>query len=253
MAKAKNQPEGEAFLAAIPEEKKIRSLGVIMDGNGRWAKARALPRTAGHIAGAKVVPRLIGDLRELGVRTVTLYAFSTENWKRPKPEVDALMGLLARYMKEVVIPKIESDPGFGVRFLGDLGKLSPDLADLCRRAERMGQGREFLCNIAFNYGGREEILHAANEAIAAGELPLTEEILERHLYTAGIPDPDLIIRTAGESRLSGFLLWQAAYSEIYITKTLWPDFSREDLVAALCDYYRRTRRFGGLAPEEGSL
>ena len=236
----------EAALLRVPESKRIRSLGIIMDGNGRWAKAHHLPRTAGHSAGAKNIRSVLSILREFDVRTVTLYAFSTENWKRPQKEVDAIMDLAIRYIDSIVIPKIQEDPDFSVRFLGDKSRLPEKVREKCEEAEAMAKDRAFVCNIALNYGGRGEILHAFHAAIADGVQTLTEETFSRYLYTAGQPDPDLIVRTAGEYRLSNFLLWQSAYAELYVSQTLWPDFGREDIVAAFSDFYRRKRRFGGL-------
>ena len=229
----------------------IDSVAIIMDGNGRWAKRRLLPRNAGHAEGVKNIERVLGIFRELGVHHVTLYAFSTENWKRPKEEVDGLMSLAYRYLTERLIPKF-SDPDYplSIKFLGDKSRLDPALREKCIEAEERSDGRPFVCNVAFNYGGRDEIVHAANAAFADGHTELTEEIMSRYLYTAHSPDPDLIIRTGGELRLSNFLLWQAAYSEFYVTDTLWPDFGREDIERALGAFGSRKRRFGGLNPED---
>ena len=230
---------------------RIESVAIIMDGNGRWAKRRLLPRNAGHAEGVKNIERVLGILRECGIRYATLYAFSTENWKRPKDEVDGLMSLAYKYLTERLIPKFaDPDYGLSIRFIGDKSRLSPELREKCIEAERLSEGRPFVCNVAFNYGGRNEIVHAANSAFADGHTELTEEILSRYLYTAGTPDPDLIIRTGGDLRLSNFLLWQAAYSEFYVTDTLWPDFGREDIERALGSFRSRKRRFGGLNPED---
>ena len=222
-----------------------------MDGNGRWAKRRLLPRNAGHAEGVKNIERVLGVLREKGVHHVTLYAFSTENWRRPKEEVDGLMCLAYEYITERLIPKF-SDPSYdvSVKFIGDKSRLVPELREKCIEAERLSEGRPFVCNVAFNYGGRDEIVHAANSAIADGHTEFTEELISRYLYTSHSPDPDLIIRTGGELRLSNFLLWQAAYSEFYVTDTLWPDFGREDIDRALDSFGSRKRRFGGLNPED---
>ena len=230
-------------------DSRLQSIGIIMDGNGRWAKKRFLPRSAGHAAGAKIIQKILEDFRAMGVHHITLYAFSTENWKRPKDEVDGLMDLIYKYLNDVVIPKIKSDPDFCMRFLGDKSVLSEKLRNKCIEIEEMARNRAFVCNLALNYGGRDEILHAVNEAIKDGCSPITEQDIQSRLYTCDSPDPDLIIRTAGELRLSNFLIWQGAYSEIFVTDTLWPDFGRKDMIAAVEEFYRRRRRFGGLDPE----
>ena len=227
-------------------DERLNSIGIIMDGNGRWAKARHLPRSAGHVAGAKVIQPILEDLRAMGIHYVTLYAFSTENWSRPKEEVDGLMDLIYKYLDGVVVDKVKRDKSFGMRFLGDKSALSEKLRNKCLEIEELSGEREFVCNLALNYGGRDEIVHAVNAALRDGVTEIRAEDISRHLYTGSTPDPDLIIRTAGESRLSNFLLWQGAYSEIFITKTLWPDFSRADIIEAVNDFYKRERRFGGV-------
>ena len=229
---------------------RLQSIGIIMDGNGRWAKKRLLPRSAGHAAGAKIIQPILEDLREMGVHHVTLYAFSTENWKRPKEEVDGLMELIYKYLDEVVVEKINTDKDFSMRFLGDKSVLSEKLRNKCIEIEEMAKNRPFVCNLALNYGGRDEIVHAVNEAIKEGCSPITESDISRHLYTADSPDPDLIIRTGGDLRVSNFLIWQGAYSELYVTDTLWPDFNRREIVKAVEEFYKRKRRFGGLDPDE---
>ena len=234
----------------IAIDNRLRSVAIIMDGNGRWAKRRGLPRSAGHVAGAKNLLEVLGVFRELGVRYVTVYAFSTENWKRPKDEVDTLMSLVYQYLDEVVIEKIKSDDSFSVRFLGDKSVLPERVRNKCIEVEEMARDREFVCSVALNYGGRDEIVNAARAAIADGIADLTEEGFAKYLYTNGIPDPDLVIRTGGDFRISNFLLWQSAYSEFVITKTLWPDFGRRDIMAAIREFYSRNRRFGGLNPED---
>ena len=230
--------------------KKLDSVAIIMDGNGRWAKKRGLPRSAGHIQGAKAISNVLSVFRELGVHHVTLYAFSTENWKRPKDEVDGLMDLAYKYVDEIAIKKMKSDKEFSVRFLGDKARLPEKLRNKCIEAEEMGKGRPFVCNIALNYGGRDDIVHAANCAIADGYTELTEEILSRYTYTSHSPDPDLIIRTGGDFRLSNFLLWQSAYSELVVIDTLWPDFDRAEIEKCISEFNSRQRRFGGLNPED---
>ena len=219
-------------------------VAIIMDGNGRWAKKRLLPRNMGHRQGAKVLEQICRDAADLGIRYLTVYAFSTENWKRPADEVSTLMGLLKKYMQEA-IDTMERDQ-MKLRFFGDLSALSPELQALAHKANEVADRVEgFQANLCINYGGRDEILHAARECAAAGE-EMTEENLERHLYSAGIPDPEIIIRPGGELRLSNFLLWQCAYSEFYFCDTLWPDFKRKDLDLAIIDFQHRDRRFGGV-------
>ena len=231
-------------------DERLQSIGIIMDGNGRWAKKRMLPRSAGHLAGARIVQRVLEDFREMGVHHVTLYAFSTENWKRPKEEVDYLMELVYKYLVEVVEEKIRTTPDFSMRFLGDKSVLNEKLRNKCIEIENMAKDRDFICNVALNYGGRDEIVHAVNEAVAEGCSPITEADISRHLYTASSPDPDLIIRTGGDMRISNFLIWQSAYSELFVTDTLWPDFGRKDMARAVEEFYKRKRRFGGLDPED---
>ena len=221
-----------------------RHIAIIMDGNGRWAKKRGLPRTAGHKVGAETFRKIALYCKALGVEYLTIYAFSTENWKRSAEEVSTLMSLLKKYMQEA-IDTMERDK-MKLRFFGDLSALSPELQDLARRANAVADRVEgFQANLCINYGGRDEILHAAKLCAAAGE-EMTEENLEKHLYSAGIPDPELIIRPGGELRLSNFLLWQCAYSEFYFCDTLWPDFGEKDLDEAIVAYQQRDRRFGGV-------
>lgn len=221
-----------------------RHIAIIMDGNGRWAKKRGLPRTAGHKVGAETFRKIALQCKALGVEYLTIYAFSTENWKRPAEEVSTLMSLLKKYMQEA-IDTMERDK-MKLRFFGDLSALSPELQDLACRANAVADRVEgFQANLCINYGGRDEILHAAKLCAAAGE-EMTEENLEKHLYSAGIPDPELIIRPGGELRLSNFLLWQCAYSEFYFCDTLWPDFGEKDLDEAIVAYQQRDRRFGGV-------
>ena len=221
-----------------------RHIAIIMDGNGRWAKKRGLPRTAGHKVGAETFRKIALYCKALGVEYLTIYAFSTENWKRPADEVSTLMSLLKKYMQEA-IDTMERDQ-MKLRFFGDLSALSPELQALAHKANEVADRVEgFQANLCINYGGRDEILHAARECAAAGE-EMTEENLERHLYSAGIPDPELIIRPGGELRLSNFLLWQCAYSEFYFGDTLWPDFGERDLDEAILAFQQRDRRFGGV-------
>ena len=230
---------GQVDMSRLP-----RHIAIIMDGNGRWAKKRGLPRTAGHKVGAEAFRKIATYCKNLGVEYLTVYAFSTENWKRPAEEVDTLMALFKNYMLEA-IDTMERDH-IRLQFFGDMSAVSPELQALVERTNEMSRHIEgFQANICLNYGGRDEILHAARECTAAGE-ELTEENFAKHLYSAGVPDPELIIRPSGEIRLSNFLLWQCAYSELYFCDTLWPDFDERTLDAAIIDYQKRDRRFGGV-------
>ncbi len=226
-------------------------IAIIMDGNGRWAKSRGLPRTAGHAAGAETFRTIATYCREIGIRYLTVYAFSTENWKRPAEEVSAIMGLLKKYLLEAIADMEKEQVRFV--FFGDLAPLPTELRQLCEETqERSAVYEGCQVNICLNYGGRDEILRAAKALAAecvAGKRDaksLTEEDLSAYLWSAGVPDPDLVIRPSGEMRLSNFLLWQSAYAEFYMTQVCWPDFSKEDLCKALAAYQSRSRRFGGI-------
>ena len=228
-----------------------RHIAIIMDGNGRWAKQRSLPRTAGHKAGAEVFRDIATYCRELGVAYLTVYAFSTENWKRPAEEVSAIMGLLKQYLLEAV-DTMERD-NIRLKFFGDLSAIAPELQELAEETREIsGHCDGFQANICLNYGGRAEILRAARDFArdcAQGKADpdsLTEEQFSEKLFSKGVPDPDLIIRPSGELRLSNFLLWQCAYSEFYFCDTLWPDFTRAELDKAIIAYQKRDRRFGGV-------
>jgi undecaprenyl diphosphate synthase len=238
------------LMGSAEKMNKVDSVAIIMDGNGRWAKKRGLPRTEGHKAGAKAAAGVIKLFREYGVHHLTLYAFSTENWKRPKEEVDALMDLIYYYVDTVVIPGLKKEKDLCIRFIGDKSALSEKLRNKCIEAEELAKNRPYVCNVALNYGGRDDIVHAVNSAIADGHTEVSEEILSRYMYTYGSPDPDMVIRTGGDFRISNFLLWQSAYSELIVIDTLWPDFSRADIDRCLEEFYRRNRRFGGLDPED---
>lgn len=223
-----------------------------MDGNGRWAAQRQLPRMAGHRRGVANIQNVIRTLAHRGVAVATLYAFSTENWRRPTVEVNALMEILA----EEIEPQTRELHEAGVRLvhLGDPNPLDGKLQEAIARAERITEANDrFLLNVAFNYGGRDEILYAVRRILADGVSPdkVNEELFGRYLYTDGCPDPDLIIRTGGEQRLSNFLIWQAAYSEYYHTPVLWPDLGEEELDRALAEYGQRQRRFGALDGQHG--
>ncbi len=221
-----------------------RHIAVIMDGNGRWATKRGLPRSAGHSVGAEVFRTIATHCRDLGIEYLTVYAFSTENWSRPADEVRSIMKLLEKYLREA-IETMERDH-IRLCIWGDTSVLSPELQSLIRVTDDLSQQyKGFQANICINYGGRDEIVRAANLCAEKG-LPITAEALSGAMYSAGVPDPDLIIRPSGEYRLSNFLLWQSAYAELYFTDTLWPDFTTADLDAAIADYQHRSRRYGGV-------
>src|SRR5688572_31634945 len=223
-------------------------IAVIMDGNGRWAAQRHLPRVEGHRAGIDAVRDTVESAARLGIRVLTLYAFSVENWKRPADEVGTLMLLLKRYLRSELNTLLKNDIRF--RVIGRMEELAADIQDELRVAiDRTSKNAGMLFNIALNYGGRAEIVDAARRAIEAGVRPedLDEQRFASFLYTAGQPDPDLLIRTSGEMRVSNFLLWQIAYSEIYVTDTLWPDFRRRHLIEAVLAYQKRERRYGGIS------
>ncbi|HTW52135.1 MAG TPA: isoprenyl transferase [Stellaceae bacterium] len=226
-----------------------RHIAIIMDGNGRWAQARGLPRIAGHRRGAEAVRRTLTATAELGVPYLTLFGFSSENWKRPLAEVDDLMGLLRHYLRGEIAELHRN--GVRLRMIGERCRLAPDIVTLIENAETLtGDNTGVNLTIALSYGGRAEIIAAMRtlaEKAVAGELPpeaIDEMVVARHLFTADIPDPDLLIRTSGEQRISNFLLWQCAYAELVFTKTLWPDFGRADLEQAIADYGGRERRYG---------
>ena len=228
-----------------------RHIAIIMDGNGRWAKKRGLPRTAGHAAGAEAFRRIANYCRTLGVEYLTVYAFSTENWKRSAEEVGAIMKLLGQYLREALQDMEKNHVRF--RFFGDLSRLSPELQKLCRDAQENSAGfGDVQVNFCLNYGGRDELVKAAQafaKDVAAGKCTaedLTEQMLSSYLYSNGVPDPELIIRPSGEMRTSNFLLWQSAYSEYVFLDVLWPDFDPDDLDEAIREYHRRNRRFGGV-------
>ena len=224
-------------------------IAIIMDGNGRWAKKRGLPRTAGHAAGAEAFRRIATHCSKRGVKYLTVYAFSTENWKRAEEEVTGIMQLMGKYLEEG-LRDMEKNR-VRICFFGDLSRLSPELREMCLRAQSESKDYDVQVNFCFNYGGRLEIVQAAQQfaqAVAKGEHKpeeLTEALFENYLYSAGVPDPELIIRPSGEQRTSNFLLWQSAYSEYVFMNVLWPDFSAKDLDAAIEEYHRRNRRFGG--------
>ena len=227
-----------------------RHIAIIMDGNGRWAKQRGLPRTAGHKAGAESFRRIANYCRDIGVEYLTVYAFSTENWKRSEEEVSGIMKLLGAYLKEALQDMEKNRVRF--RFFGDLSRLSPQLQKLCNEAQTRSGQYDVQVNFCLNYGGRDELVRAAKsfaQEVAEGKRKpeeLTEELLASYLYSADVPDPELIIRPSGELRTSNFLLWQSAYSEYVFLNVLWPDFGPADLDEAIAQYHRRNRRFGGV-------
>ncbi|MCI8537825.1 MAG: isoprenyl transferase [Oscillospiraceae bacterium] len=242
----KKEPLAEVDFDHLP-----RHVAIIMDGNGRWAKKRGLPRTAGHAAGAETFRSIATYCKEIGLEYLTVYAFSTENWKRPPEEVNAIMGLLKRYLLEA-IEQMERDR-VKMCFFGDLSPLTAELRALCEQTKEISRHYDGVqVNICLNYGGRDEILRAAQtyamdcQEGRADPNHLTEENFSRYLYSNGVPDPDLVIRPGGEVRLSNFLLWQSAYAEFYVTDVLWPDFSKEELRRALASYQHRNRRYGGV-------
>jgi undecaprenyl diphosphate synthase len=230
-------------------EKLPRHVAIIMDGNGRWAKQRGMNRIRGHEEGAESVRAIVRATREIGIPWLTLYAFSEENWRRPKIEVEALMVLLKRFLRSEV--KEMQDNGIRFQAIGRLHKLPKDVQKTLREtAERTASSRNMVLTLALSYGGRQEMTDAVRKMVQraeAGEIrssDITETLLSEHLYTANMPDPDLLIRTSGECRISNFLLWQIAYAEICVTPTYWPDFRKAEYVEALVEYQRRERRFG---------
>jgi undecaprenyl diphosphate synthase len=232
-------------------EKVPAHVAIIMDGNGRWATKRGLPRLAGHHAGTENLRRIIRASVEFGIKFLTIYAFSTENWSRPREEVDGLM----RILEDVIDKELKelNEQGVQIRHIGRLDQLSPALQrKVIYAVESTKQNSRLVLNVAFNYGGRDEVVQAVQRMIR-DEVPaedITPELLSRYLYTSGVPDPDLIIRTSGELRISNFLIWQAAYSEWYVTPILWPDFGREEFRKALAEFGGRERRYGKVAAPE---
>lgn len=244
-------PAHNSLIAPGGEVCPPKHVAIIMDGNGRWAKARGLARTDGHREGVEAARRAVEAARDLGLRYLTLYSFSTENWRRPAGEVRDLMGLLRQFIGDD-LPRLKEE-GVNVRIIGDRENLSPDLKALVRKAENETRDNtQFVLQIAFNYGGRDEFVRAARAvakavksgAVAPGDL--NEEVVGGFLDTHGVPDPDLVIRTSGEKRISNFLLWQAAYAEYIFLDILWPDFTAEVFASAIDEFCRRERRYGGV-------
>jgi undecaprenyl diphosphate synthase len=246
--------EPDWILAESLDEKRLPAhVAIIMDGNGRWAKRRNLPRAAGHRAGVEPMRQTVETCARLGIQYLTLYAFSVDNWKRPRSEVDTLWKLLRYYLRKELTSLVKND----IRLVA-IGRLNQLPAQVRKELDDVVQATSanhgLQVNLAINYGGRAEVVDAVNrlleQAREAGDLAglsIDEGAISAHLYTAGMPDPDLLIRTSGEMRISNFLLWQIAYAELYVTETLWPDFRRTDLLKALVDYQKRDRRFGGLS------
>ena len=239
-----NNKAGELDNSGVP-----RHIAIILDGNGRWAKKRGLPRTAGHAAGSETFRKIATYCKNIGVEYLTVYAFSTENWKRPEEEVSTIMKLLNRYLEEA-IATMEKDK-IKMKIFGNVEGLSPQLRALVEKTDEISKKYEgFQANICLNYGGRDEIVNAAKryaQDLAEGKAgELTEDVFSDYMYSAGIPDPDLLIRPGGEKRISNFLLWQCAYSEFYYTDVLWPDFSEKELDKAIEEFKSRDRRYGGV-------
>ena len=236
--------DGATDIKQLVSSSGLHHIAFIMDGNGRWAKKRSLPREAGHPQGAANLRRIVRYCGDIGIDTVTVYAFSTENWKRPEKEVSAIMKLLDSYISDAVTENDENNVRY--IFLGDKKGLEDELEKRCLDLERLTENNRLTLNIALNYGGRDEIVHAVNTLISEGKTHLTEDDISSALYTRLSKDPDLIVRTAGELRISNFLLWQGAYSEFYFTDVLWPDFNSRCVDDAVIEFSKRKRRFGGV-------
>ena len=249
-------PEEAILLEKLDLTRLPRHVAVIMDGNGRWAQKRHLPRIAGHRSGTQSARTTIETCARLKIEALTLYAFSVENWRRPKTEIDFLMALLRDYLRKEM-PLIQKN-NIRMRFLGRMDELPPGVQNDVREAmEKTAANKGMVLCVALNYGGRAEIVDAMNAILSerngnGASHKVTEEQLSRHLYTEGLPDPDLLIRTSGEMRVSNFLLWQIAYAEIFVTETLWPDFNRARLLEALLEFQKRERRYGGIHEDEAS-
>ena len=247
----KDTKNNEELNIELDEKNIPKHVAIIMDGNGRWAKQRNMPRTMGHKAGVETIRRILKEAQRLGVKYITLYAFSTENWKRPKEEVGALMKLLVQYFRLELNELHEN--GVVVNTIGDISKLPKECIEEIKKAkEKTKNNTGIVMNLALNYGGRDEIVRAVKlltKDVAEGKISgeeIDEKSIEKYLYTAGMPDPDMIIRPSGEQRLSNFLLWQCAYSEFWYSDINWPDFTEKDLRRAIFDFQNRDRRFGGI-------
>ena len=236
--KEKNKYEG-TFV-----DSRLSHIAFIMDGNGRWAKRRGMPREYGHSVGAKVFKRVSEYCGDIGIKHVTVYAFSTENWKRPKKEVNAIMKLLEQYLFEALDTLAEKN--VQIHFIGDRSILSEKLISLMDKVEKESAYNEKILNIAINYGGKDDIVHAVNNALKGGKTSISEKDIDNNLYTAHSPSPDLIVRTGGDYRISNFLIWQSAYSEFIFTPKLWPELNEADIDNFVREFYTRQRRYGGL-------
>jgi len=238
----------EELLSELDHKKLPQHVAIIMDGNGRWAKKRGLPRSAGHLAGVKTVRRIVRTSSNIGIKFLTMYAFSTENWKRPKDEVSTIMSLFKIYLKKEISTFNKNDVRLNV--IGNTGDLSDGLQKIMDNAlEKTSTNKGLTFTLAINYGSREEITNAVKNIVNDVEKgiitrDINENIISRYLYTSDLPDPDLLIRTSGEMRISNFLLWQLSYSEIWVTDTYWPDFEQTEYIKAILDYQNRQRRFG---------
>jgi undecaprenyl diphosphate synthase len=228
------------------QEVNIKHIAFIMDGNGRWAKKRGLPREYGHREGAKAFRKVMDYCGELGIEATTFYVFSTENWKRPKNEVDALMTLLNEYLDECKETVMKKDDGIRFVFIGDKSIFADHLRTKMEELEKLTEGKPRIVNLAINYGGRDELVNAFNVLIAEGKRKISEQDISNAIYTKASPPLDMIVRTGGDIRISNFLLWEAAYAELYFTDTLWPDFSKKDIDKAINEFNNRNRRFGGV-------
>lgn len=243
-SRGKKKTEAAFDASELVKSSGLRHIAFIMDGNGRWAKKRSMPRAYGHSEGAKTFKKVVRYCGDIGIDCITVYAFSTENWQRPKDEVGSIMSLLDDYIRDAE----DGDEENRIKyiFLGDKAALGERLTERCRELEEMTKNRRRTLNIALNYGGRDEIVHAVNALISEGKTSVTEDDISSRLYTAGSPEPDLIVRTAGEIRTSNFLMWQSAYSEYYFTDVLWPDFDEREVDRAVLEFSKRTRRYGGV-------
>ena len=230
--------------AKLRPDDNFKHIAFIMDGNGRWATEQGMPREYGHSAGAKTMKKVCTYCCDIGFKACTVYAFSTENWKRPEKEVNAIIKILENYMDEIIRDYKSYHNRF--KFIGDLSVLSPEMMEKVRRVESLNLEYDQVFNIAFNYGGRSEIVNAFNRLSDKGVSHATEEDVSREIYTAHCPDPDMIVRTGGDMRISNFLLWQAAYSELYFTDKYWPDLTEEDVDEIIRVFYSRKRRYGGI-------
>ena len=236
--------KAEPTTGSIQLDDRLQHIAFIMDGNGRWAKRRGMPREYGHSHGGAAFRKIARYCESIGLKYMTVYAFSTENWKRPKKEVDTIMKILDDYIQEYFDDPDRDNVHF--RFIGNLSVFPEALQEKMKRVDRETAHKPFLLNIAVNYGGREELVHACNRLIEEGARNVTEADIQRCIYTCGCPDPDLIVRTGGDLRISNFLLWQSAYAELYFTDVLWRDFSSKDVDKAISEFYSRKRRFGGV-------